>query len=179
VIGNLEAQKLNLILASGDHPETAKKVAQSLGIKTWQGGLSPEDKAKMVRKLQEAGRKVVFLGDGMNDAAALTQADVGIAMGTGSDIAKSSGGITFVKGNLINLEQVFSISHSMMRNIRQNLFWAFSYNLIGIPVAAGLFYPVWGIQLTPVFASLAMTFSSLLVIGNSLRLKTKKYRNAK
>ena len=115
----------------------------------------------------------------MNDAAALTQADVGIAMGTGSDIAKSSGGITFVKGNLINLEQAFSISHSMMRNIRQNLFWAFSYNLIGIPVAAGVFYPVWGIQLTPVFASLAMTFSSLFVIGNSLRLKTKKYRNAK
>lgn len=179
VIEHLKKRGLALYLASGDHPETCNKVAKELGIDSWKGGLSPQEKAEWIKKIQAEGRRTLFLGDGINDAPALIQSDVGVAMGKGSDIAKSSGAMTFIKGDLTNLERALEISHSMMKNIRQNLFWAFSYNLVGIPLAAGVFYPIWGLQLSPVFASLAMTFSSLLVIGNSLRLRRIKYRVAK
>ncbi|MFM8269441.1 MAG: heavy metal translocating P-type ATPase [Pseudomonadota bacterium] len=170
VIKTLKSQNLKLYLASGDHPQNVGIIASELGVTDFQGKLSPTDKAKLVRELQARGEKVAFLGDGMNDAPALTQADVGVAMGTGTDIAKHSAAITLIQGDLYLFEKTFVLSRSMMQNIRQNLFWAFSYNLIGIPLAAGLFYPLWGIRLSPVFASLAMTVSSLLVVGNSLRL---------
>lgn len=169
-IQKLKNRKLKLYLASGDHPQNTQLVASKLDILNCQGGLSPTDKAKFVQGLQGLGEKVVFLGDGINDALALTQADVGIAMGTGTDIAKQSAGVTLVRGDLNAFDRTLLLSHSMMQNIRQNLFWAFSYNLVGIPLAAGVFYPIWGIRLSPIFASLAMTFSSLLVVGNSFRL---------
>jgi Cu+-exporting ATPase len=172
-IQELKQKGLNLFLASGDHEKNTQLIAAQLEIPNYQGHCSPTDKAKLVRELQARGEKVAFLGDGINDAPALTESDVGIAMGTGTDIAKQSASITLVKGDLHVFEQVFQLSEVMMRIIHQNLFWAFSYNIIGIPLAAGLFYPVWGFRLSPVFASLAMTFSSLLVVGNSLRLSQK------
>lgn len=169
---------LQLLLASGDQLSVTQKIATQLEISEWEGGLLPNQKAETVRRLQSQGRTVCFLGDGINDAPALTQADLGIAMGTGTDIARQSASITLVKGNLSALFNAFELSRLMMRNIRQNLFWAFSYNLVGIPLAAGVFYPIWGLKLTPVFSSLAMTISSLLVVGNSLRLQFQKFRNA-
>jgi len=174
VITELKSQGLSLFLASGDHVQNTQFIASKLEIPNYQGSCSPTDKAKLVRELQARGEKVAFLGDGVNDAPALTQADVGVAMGTGTDIAKQSAGITLVKGDLQVFEQAFLLSEMMMRTIYQNLFWAFSYNIVGIPLAAGLFYPIWGIRLGPVFASLAMTLSSLFVVGNSLRLSQKK-----
>lgn len=173
-IQELKQKGLNLFLASGDHAQTTQLIGAQLEIPNTQGQCSPTDKAKLVRELQARGEKVAFLGDGINDAPALTQADVGVAVGTGTDIAKQSAGITLVKGDLRVFEQAFLLSEAMMRIIHQNLFWAFSYNIIGIPLAAGLFYPIWGFRLSPVFASLAMTFSSLLVVGNSLRLSQLK-----
>jgi Cu+-exporting ATPase len=173
-IKELKQKGLNLFLASGDHQKNTQLIAAQLEIPNYQGHCSPTEKAKLVRELQARGEKVAFLGDGINDAPALTQSDVGVAMGTGTDIAKQSASITLVKGDLRVFEQVFQLSEVMMRIIHQNLFWAFSYNIIGIPLAAGLFYPVWGFRLSPVFASLAMTFSSLLVVGNSLRLSQQR-----
>ncbi|NBV49621.1 cadmium-translocating P-type ATPase [bacterium] len=169
---------LKLLLASGDQPSVTQKIATQLEISEWEGGLLPHQKAETIRRLQSQGRTVCFLGDGINDAPALTQADLGIAMGTGTDIARQSASITLIKGNLSALFNAFELSRLMMRNIRQNLFWAFSYNLVGIPLAAGAFYPIWGLKLTPVFSSMAMTISSLLVVGNSLRLRFQKFRNA-
>lgn len=164
---------LNLKLLSGDHPTITKQTAEALGIKDWEGGILPSEKAKAIQNLQKLGRKVAFMGDGINDAPALSQADVGIAMGTGTDLAKQTAGITLLKGDVKSASHAFSLSRAMMKNIRQNLIWAFSYNLVGIPLAAGVFYPHFGIKLTPVFSSLAMTLSSLLVVGNSLRLRFK------
>jgi P-type E1-E2 ATPase len=173
-IKELKQKGLNLFLASGDHQKNTQLIAAQLEIPNYQGHCSPTDKAKLVRELQARGEKVAFLGDGINDAPALTQSDVGVAMGTGTDIAKQSASITLVKGDLRVFEQGFQLSEVMMRIIHQNLFWAFSYNIIGIPLAAGLFYPIWGFRLSPIFASFAMTFSSLLVVGNSLRLSQKR-----
>ena len=173
-IKELKQKGLNLFLASGDHQKNTQLIAAQLEIPNYQGHCSPADKARLVSELQARGEKVAFLGDGINDAPALTQSDVGVAMGTGTDIAKQSASITLVNGDLRVFEQVFQLSEVMMRIIHQNLFWAFSYNIIGIPLAAGLFYPIWGFRLSPVFASMAMTFSSLLVVGNSLRLSQKR-----
>lgn len=170
VIEKLRDQGLKLYLASGDHSKNTQLIASQLGISDQQGNLSPTDKAKLVQELQSKGERVAFLGDGINDAPALSQADVGVAMGSGTAIAKQSAAITLVQGDLFLLERTLYLSRVMMRNIYQNLFWAFSYNVIGIPLAAGLLYPLWGIRLSPIFSSIAMTVSSLLVIGNSLRL---------
>ncbi|NBT58724.1 HAD family hydrolase [bacterium] len=170
VVEKLKSQGLKLFLASGDHGLNTQVIASKLGIEAYQGGLSPTDKAQQVQVLQSKGETVAFLGDGINDAPALIQADIGIAMGTGTDIAKQSAAVNLVQGDLVLFEKTLQLSREMMKNIRQNLFWAFSYNLVGIPLAAGLFYPIWGFRLNPVFSSLAMTASSLLVIGNSLRL---------
>ena len=160
-----------IIMATGDSERTAKAVATRVGIDDVRAGLLPEDKARLIRELQADGRKVAMAGDGVNDAPALAQADVGIAMGTGADVAIESAGITLVKGNLEGIVRARRLARATMRNIRQNLFFALAYNASGVPVAAGLLYPFFGILISPMFAAFAMTASSISVVLNSVRLR--------
>ncbi|RNC85321.1 MAG: cadmium-translocating P-type ATPase [Balneola sp.] len=160
-----------VIMLTGDNPHTAKYVADKAGIDGYKAECLPEDKFNEVQRLQNEGLKVVMAGDGINDAPALSQADVGIAMGTGTDVAIESASITLVKGDLQGIVKALKLSHSVLTNIKQNLFFALIYNTLGIPIAAGLLFPVFGILLSPMIAALAMSFSSVSVIGNSLRLK--------
>ena len=161
-----------IIMATGDSERTAKAVAAHVGIDDVRAGLLPEDKARLISELQAAGSKVAMAGDGVNDAPALAQADVGIAMGTGADVAIESAGITLVKGNLDGIVRARRLARATMRNIRQNLFFALAYNASGVPVAAGLLYPFFGILVSPMFAAFAMTASSISVVLNSLRLRS-------
>jgi Cu+-exporting ATPase len=161
-------------MATGDNERTAKAVAARLGIDDIRADVSPEDKARIVDELQKAGRKVAMAGDGVNDAPALAQADVGIAMGTGADVAIESAGFTLVKGDLNGIVRARRLSEATMRNIKQNLFFAFAYNAAGVPIAAGILYPVFGILLSPMIAAAAMSLSSVSVIGNALRLRSQK-----
>jgi Cu+-exporting ATPase len=163
---------LDLWMLTGDNRVTAEAVARQLGIEHVEAEVSPEQKRELVRRLQGEGRRVAMAGDGINDAPALAQADVGIAMGTGSDVAIESAAVTLVKGDLRALARARRLSRATMRNIRQNLFFAFAYNTIGIPIAAGALYPVSGLLLSPVIAGAAMSVSSVSVIGNALRLRT-------
>jgi Cu+-exporting ATPase len=163
-----------IIMATGDNERTAKSVAGKLGIDEIRADVLPEDKARIIRELQAEGRKVAMAGDGVNDAPALAQADVGIAMGTGADVAIESAGITLVKGNLDGIVRARRLSQATMSNIRQNLFFALIYNAAGVPVAAGVLYPLLGILISPMFAALAMSASSISVVLNSLRLRTAK-----
>ena len=158
-------------MATGDSERTARAVAGPLGIDEIRAEVLPEDKALLVRELQAAGRTVAMAGDGVNDAPALSQADVGIAMGTGADVAIESAGITLVKGDLNGIVRARRLSAATMRNIRQNLFFALVYNAAGVPVAAGILYPFLGLLISPIFAAAAMSLSSVSVIGNSLRLR--------
>jgi Cu+-exporting ATPase len=158
-------------MVTGDDPVTAEAVARRLGIEEVVAGVSPERKAEVVRRLQQEGRVVAMAGDGINDAPALAQADVGIAMGTGTDVAMESADITLVKGDLGGIVRARRLSRATMRNIKQNLFFAFVYNLLGVPVAAGVLYPFFGLLLSPVVAAAAMSFSSVSVVGNALRLR--------
>ena len=167
----LKAEGLHIVMLTGDSKATAKAIAEQLGIDDYEAEVLPERKSELVRQLQEKGRKVAMAGDGVNDAPALAQAHVGIAMGTGTDVAMESAGVTLVKGDLIGIVRARRLSHATMRNIRQNLFFAFVYNALGVPVAAGLLYPFFGLLLSPVIASAAMALSSVSVIMNSLRLK--------
>ena len=162
---------LTIIMATGDNERTAKAVAARLGIDEVKAGVLPEDKAKLIRDLQTRGTKVAMAGDGVNDAPALAQADVGIAMGTGADVAIESAGITLVKGNLDGIVRARKLARATMRNIRQNLFFALIYNASGVPIAAGLLYPFFGILISPMFAAFAMSASSISVVVNSLRLR--------
>ena len=166
----LQAAGLELVMITGDSRATAEVVAQRLGIKRVIAEVLPEHKAEIVRELQDEGRIVAMAGDGINDAPALAQAQVGIAMGTGTDIAMQSAGVTLVKGDLNGIVRARHLSRATMRNIRQNLFFAFVYNSLGVPVAAGLLYPFFGLLLSPIIAAAAMSFSSVSVISNALRL---------
>ena len=173
-IKELHELGFTIIMATGDNERTAKAVAARLGIDDIRADVLPEDKARLIRELQEGGAKVAMAGDGVNDAPALAQADVGIAMGTGADVAIESAGITLVKGNLDGIARARRLARATMRNIRQNLFFALIYNASGVPVAAGVLYPIFGILISPMFAAFAMSASSISVVLNSLRLRRAK-----
>jgi P-type Cu+ transporter len=170
----LKAAGLRLVMLTGDNAITARAIATSLGIDQYEAEVLPQDKARAIQKLQQQRRIVAMAGDGINDAPALAQADVGIAMATGTDIAMESADITLVKGDLRGIVRARRLSQASMRNIRQNLFFAFIYNLLGVPIAAGILYPFTGLLLQPVLAAAAMSFSSVSVIGNALRLRSAK-----
>jgi len=174
VIKRFKEEGIEVFMFTGDNQNTANIVAQEAGIEHAQGGLLPEDKLKGIKDLQEKGKKVIMVGDGINDAPALTQADIGIAMGTGTDVAIQSAEITLVKGDLVAVHKAYKLSKSMISNIKQNLLFAFLYNVIGIPIAAGLLYPSFGILMSPMIAAAAMSLSSVSVIINSLRLNSVK-----
>jgi len=173
-IKELMRQGVEVIMLTGDNINTAKAVADELHLTSFQAGCLPEDKLKVIEKLQAEGKIVAMAGDGINDAPALAQSDIGIAMGTGTDVAIESAKITLVKGDLQGIVKAKNLSHSVMSNIKQNLFFAFIYNVLGVPVAAGVLYPFFGILLSPMIAALAMSFSSVSVIVNALRLKSLK-----
>ncbi len=170
-IKQLHADGLRIVMLTGDNRKTAEAVAQELGIDEIIAEVLPEQKSEAIKRLQNEGRVVAMAGDGINDAPALAQAEVGIAMGTGTDVAMESAGITLVKGDLRTIVRARHLSRAVMRNIRQNLFFAFVYNLLGVPLAAGILYPFFGLLLSPMIASAAMTFSSVSVISNALRLR--------
>ena len=167
----LRKDGLSIVMVTGDNPTTARAVARDLDIHEFEAGVLPQRKLEIVKRLQSEGRMVAMAGDGINDAPALAQAEVGIAMGTGTDVAMESAGITLIKGDLDGIVRARRLSRATMRNIRQNLFFAFVYNTLGIPLAAGVLYPFFGLLLSPVIASAAMTFSSVSVITNALRLR--------
>lgn len=167
----LHAEGLHLIMLTGDNRATAETIAHKLGIDDVRAGVLPDQKAQVIKEFQAEGRIVAMAGDGINDAPSLAQAHVGIAMGTGTDVAIQSAGITLVKGDLGGIVRARRLSRAVMRNIRQNLFFAFVYNVLGVPVAAGVLYPVFGLLLSPMLAAAAMTFSSVSVIANALRLR--------
>ncbi len=173
-VDELKKNNVGVVMLTGDRRDTAAEIAQALGITEFEAEVLPERKSEVVRKLQQQGRVVAMAGDGINDAPALAQANVGIAMGTGTDVAMESGGITLVKGDLTGILRARKLSQATMRNIRQNLFFAFIYNAIGVPIAAGVLYPFFGILLSPIFAAAAMSFSSVSVITNALRLRNVK-----
>jgi Cu+-exporting ATPase len=170
-IDELRRDGIEIVMVTGDNPTTAAAVARQLSIERFEAGVSPEGKAEVVQRLRREGHIVAVAGDGINDAPALAQADVGIAMGTGTDVAIESASITLVKGDLHGVVRARRLSRAVMRNIRQNLFFAFVYNTLGVPIAAGVLYPFFGILLSPMLAAAAMTFSSVSVIGNALRLR--------
>jgi Cu+-exporting ATPase len=170
----LKAQGIRLVMLTGDNQATAQEIAQTLGITDFKAEVLPAQKAEIIKSLQNEGRIVAMAGDGINDAPALAQAQVGIAMGTGTDIAMESGGITLLKGDLEGILRARKLSQATMRNIRQNLFFAFLYNSIGVPIAAGVLYPFFGVLLSPILAAAAMSLSSVSVITNSLRLRKVK-----
>jgi Cu+-exporting ATPase len=173
-IRGLKSQGLRIVMITGDNRAVAAGIAQAAGIDEFEAEVLPEGKLEVIRKLQGQGRVVAMAGDGINDAPALAQANVGIAMGTGTDVAMESGGITLVKGDLTGILRARKLSQATMRNIRQNLFFAFIYNAVGVPIAAGVLYPFFGILLSPIFAAAAMSFSSVSVITNALRLRHTK-----
>ena len=166
----LEADGMRIVMLTGDRPEAAAKVAKELGIEEFEAQVLPQQKAEIVKRLKSEGRIVAMAGDGINDAPALAAADVGIAMGTGTDVAIENAGITLVKGDLRGIVRARKLSRATIRNIKQNLAFAFLYNVVGIPIAAGVLYPSFGLLLSPMLASAAMSFSSVSVIANALRL---------
>jgi len=167
----LRDEGVRVIMLSGDNRATALAVARKLGIDDVEAEVTPARKAEAVKRLRAQGHVVAMAGDGVNDAPALAAADVGIAMGSGTDVAMESAGVTLVKGDLRGIVRARRLSRATMRNIRQNLFWAFAYNVLGLPLAAGVLYPAFGLLLSPMFASAAMSFSSVSVIANAPRLR--------
>lgn len=173
-IAKLHKMGVKVIMLTGDDENTARYIAQQVGIDEFFAEVLPEDKLNKIKELQQQGMVIAMAGDGVNDAPALAQADVGIAMSTGTDVAIESAGITLLSGDISKIAKAINLSRLTMRGIKQNLFWAFIYNVVGIPIASGILYPFFGIMLSPVFAGLAMAFSSVSVVSNSLRLKAKK-----
>lgn len=173
-VETLRSMGIEPVMLTGDNEKTAQTIATELGIKEWQARVRPEEKTEKIKELQSAGKFVAMVGDGINDAPALTQSNVGIAMGSGTDIAMESASITLLKGDIAKVVSAIRLSKKTMRTIKGNLFWAFIYNVLGIPIAAGVLYPFLGILLSPIIASGAMAFSSLFVVTNSLRLKKVK-----
>lgn len=173
-IQKLQAENLQVIMFTGDNQDTAAAVSKTLQLNGYKAQMLPESKLKEIKRLQAEGKKIAMAGDGINDAPALSQADIGIAMGTGTDVAIESAGITLVKGDLNGIAKARLLSHKVMRNIRENLFFALGYNILGIPIAAGVLYPFFGLLLSPMIAALAMSFSSVSVILNSLRLRSAR-----
>ncbi len=167
----LRADGLKLVMLTGDHLGTAQAVAKRLGIDEIYADVFPEQKSEIIKKLQSEGKVVAMAGDGVNDAPALAQSHVGIAMGSGTDVAIQSAGITLIKGDLRGIVRARALSRATLKNIRQNLFFAFIYNALGVPVAAGVLYPFFGLLLSPMIASAAMSLSSVSVIANALRLR--------
>jgi Cu+-exporting ATPase len=170
-IQELHSTGVRVVMLTGDNAATAAVVARKLGIDEVEAEVLPDQKRSAIQKLKGNGRKVAMAGDGVNDAPALAEADVGIAMGTGTDVAIESAGITLIGGDLRGIVRARRLSQATMSNIRQNLFFAFIYNAVGVPIAAGVLYPIFGIVLSPMIASAAMTFSSVSVIANALRLR--------
>ena len=170
----LRSEGLRIVMLTGDHATTARAVAHKLGITEVEADVLPEQKGEVIRRLKREGHVVAMAGDGVNDAPALAAADIGIAMGTGTDVAMQSAGLTLVKGDLAGIVRARALSRATMRNIRQNLVLAFVYNAVGIPVAAGVLYPAFGILLSPMIAAAAMSLSSVSVIGNALRLRAAR-----
>jgi Cu+-exporting ATPase len=168
----LRAERIRVVMLTGDSRTTAEAVGRRLGISEIAAEVLPDQKARVIRDLQAKHRFVAMAGDGINDAPALAQAEVGIAMGTGADIAMESAGLTLLRGDLNGIVRARRLSRAVMRNIRQNLFFAFVFNACAIPIAAGALYPAFGLLLNPMIASAAMSLSSVLVIGNALRLRT-------
>jgi len=173
-IAALRAAGLDVVLLSGDTPAVAAAVAREAGIERVVAGVLPEGKVAEMRRLQGAGRVVAMVGDGINDAPALAQADVGIAVGGGTDVAASAADVVLMRGDLTGVVSALALARRTMRTMRQNLFWAFAYNVVGIPVAAGVLAPWTGWQLTPTLASAAMAVSSVSVVTNALRLRTAR-----
>ena len=163
-----------MIMLTGDNEDTARAVSEILRLDGYKSQVLPEDKLLEIKRLQAEGKIVAMVGDGINDAPALSQADIGIAMGTGTDVAIESASITLVKGDMNGIAKARLLSHKVMRNIKENLFFALGYNILGIPIAAGLLYPFFGLLLSPMIAALAMSFSSVSVISNALRLRNIK-----
>lgn len=172
VVSFLHRMKLSVVMLTGDAEKTARHIAEQIGIDEVIAEVLPQDKASEIIRLQKQGKRVAMVGDGINDAPALARADVGIAMGTGTDVAIESAGVTLLGGNILKLPQAIRLAKKTMRIIKQNLFWAFAYNVVLIPVAAGGLYPFTGLLLNPGLAAFAMAASSISVVGNSLRLKT-------
>ncbi|MGH7005475.1 MAG: HAD-IC family P-type ATPase, partial [Alphaproteobacteria bacterium] len=173
-LAGLKAEGVHVVMLTGDNWTTAKAVARRLGIDEVEAEVLPEEKSAVVQRHKAAGAVVAMAGDGVNDAPALAAADVGIAMGTGTDVAMESAGITLLKGDLTGIVRARRLSHAVMRNIRQNLFLAFVYNAAGVPIAAGVLYPFFGILLSPIIAAAAMSLSSVSVIANALRLRAAR-----
>jgi P-type Cu+ transporter len=167
----LRGAGIRIVMLTGDNRITATAIAKRLGISDVEADVLPDKKADVVAKLKAQGRVVAMVGDGVNDAPALAAADVGIAMGTGTDVAMESAGVTLLSGDLMGVVRARTLSKAVMNNIRQNLFFAFIYNAVGVPIAAGVLYPVFGLLLSPTIAALAMSLSSVSVIGNALRLR--------
>jgi Cu+-exporting ATPase len=173
-IKQLHEEGVRIVMLTGDNRTTAEAVSKRLGLDEVIAGVLPDQKAETVKRLQSEGWFVAMAGDGINDAPALAQAQVGIAMGTGTDVAMESAGVTLVKGDLRGILRARLLSRATMKNIKQNLFFAFVYNALGVPIASGVLYPAFGILLSPVFAAAAMSISSVSVIGNALRLRREK-----
>ncbi|MGB0506996.1 MAG: HAD-IC family P-type ATPase, partial [Pikeienuella sp.] len=174
-LAKLNADNVRVIMATGDSQLAAEAVGLRLGMNEVHGDMSPESKKDLVDRLKTDGHVVAMAGDGVNDAPALAAAHVGIAMSAGADVALESAGVTLLKGDLRGLSRARRLSHATMRNIRQNLFFAFIYNSAGVPIAAGILFPIFGILLSPIFAAIAMSLSSVSVIGNALRLRAKTF----